>query len=129
MRVDVRPWLAVTAHRVEESEGGALYDLASSELDLIQFVLGHKVVRLSANARTVRWPNDEISIDAELSNGMEVKCEVAHSDTNREGIIIHGNRAHARIEDPGRAVHVESGKSWTNGIVASFKDASRSYWS
>jgi len=123
LRVDVRPWLSVTSHRVEEAEGGALYDLGSSQLDLIRFVLGHKIQGLRATAKTVRWPSDEISIDAQLSNGTEVNCEVAHSDSNRERIIIFGDRALARIENPNRAVHFESRRSWTNAIVGYTKDA------
>ena len=78
LRVDVDPWLSITAHRVEASEGGALYDLGSSQLDLIQFVLGQKIVRIRAQAKTARWRNDDIAIEAQLGSGIEVACEISH---------------------------------------------------
>jgi predicted dehydrogenase len=123
LRVDVKPWLSVTAHRVEEAEGGALYDLGSSQLDLVQFILGQKIVRIKAQAKTARWRNDEITLEAQLPSGIEVTCELSHSDRNRERIVIIGDKAVARIENPNRAVHVETGQSWTNAIVECTKDA------
>src|ERR1700687_268821 len=36
----ISPWNSVTQHRLSPGEGGALYDLASSELDLIEYVFG-----------------------------------------------------------------------------------------
>src|SRR5271166_4240418 len=121
--VDVDPWLSITAHRVEQTEGGALYDLGSSQLDLVQFILGQKIVRIRAEAKTARWRNDEITLDAQLPSSIEVKCEISHSDRNRERIVISGDKAVARIENPNRAVHVETGPSWTNAIVERTKDA------
>jgi predicted dehydrogenase len=123
LRVDVDPWLSITAHRVEESEGGALYDLGSSQLDLVQFILREKIVRIRAHAKSSRWRNDDNTLEAQLSSGIEVRCEISHSDRNRERIVISGELASARIENPNRAVHVATGQSWTNAFVAHAKDA------
>jgi predicted dehydrogenase len=127
LRVDVDPWLSITGHRVEQSEGGALYDLGSSQLDLVQFIMGRKIERIRAHAKTARWRNDDITLEAKLGGGIEVACEISHSDRNRERIVINGDKAVARIENPNRAVHIETGRStgrsWTNAILQRAKDA------
>jgi predicted dehydrogenase len=115
LNVNVLPWLSVTSHRVEKGEGGALYDLGSSQLDLIQYVLGHKIIRLSASAQSIRRSNDHVRIDAQLESGLTVSCELSYAANNRERIIIFGE-ASARIEDPNCAVHVETHPSWKDAL-------------
>jgi predicted dehydrogenase len=123
LRIDVRPWVSVTSHRVEEREGGALYDLGSSQFDLIQYLLRQKIVRIRAEARSARWRNDQIMINAQLESGVAVSCELSHAERNRERIVIIGDIASARIDDPNCAVHVETHHSWKDRVVGLAQDA------
>ena len=125
LQVDMRPWLTVTSHRSDAREGGALYDLGSSQLDLIQYILGSKLMRLRAYAQTVRWPNDRIRIDAQLASGLEVVSELAYADRNREGIAIFGDKAAVRIENPNCAIHLAARHSWRHTIEDAAAFASR----
>ncbi len=125
LQVDVRPWLTVTSHRGDPREGGALYDLGSSQLDLIQYILASKLVRLRADAETRRWPHDQIRIEAQLASGLEVVSELAYTDRNRESIAIFGDRGAARIENPNCAVHLAARQSWRHSIEDAAVFASR----
>jgi predicted dehydrogenase len=121
--IDVRPWLSVTTHRIQDEQGGALCDLGSSQLDLIQYVLGQKISRLHIRARSVKWRDDHISIEANLEDGTTVDCRISYGDRNRETIAIFGASATARIENPNCAVHLEATRSFTSAIIASAQDA------
>ena len=123
LHIDVGPWLLVTSHRIDRAEGGALYDLASSQFDLIQYVLGHKIARLDAHSHSVQWPNDDIQIEAQLENGLPVGCRVSYSRRNRETIEIVGDGATVRIGNPNCAVHVEARRSVIRDIVGWAEDA------
>jgi predicted dehydrogenase len=123
--IDIRPWLSITSHRTDDSEGGALCDLGSSQLDLIQYVLGQKIVSIRVNARSVRWLNDHVAIEAQLEDGFAVDCQLSYTERNREAITIVGEIATARIANPNCALHVETHRSigsavagWTQDVIA-----------
>lgn len=108
LRANIRPWNSVTQHRLSPDEGGALYDLASSELDLIEYIFGEKIVGLRAQTETIVWPDDHVRLDVQLERGLRVSCEVGYSTRNCERIAIAGANASARIENPNAVVHVDS---------------------
>jgi myo-inositol 2-dehydrogenase/D-chiro-inositol 1-dehydrogenase len=104
---NIRPWNTVTQHRLASGEGGALYDLASSELDLIEYVFGEKIVSLRAQSETIVWPDDHVRLSLKLKRGLSVSCEIGYASSNCEKIAITGTKASARIENPNAIVHVE----------------------
>jgi len=104
---NIRPWNTVTQHRLAPGEGGALYDLASSELDLIEYVFGEKIVSLRAQTETIVWPDDHVRLSLKLERGLSVSCEIGYASSNCEKIAIYGTKASARIENPNAIVHVE----------------------
>ncbi len=106
LRVNIRPWNSVTQHRLSPAEGGALYDLGSSQLDLIQYVFREKIVSLRANSRTVLWPADQISLSIKLESGVLVGCELGYARRNCESVAIDGTEGSLRIENPNASVHV-----------------------
>ncbi len=105
--VNLRPWNSITQHRLSPGEGGALYDLASSELDLIEYVFGEKIVALRAQTETIVWPDDHVRLRIQLEHGVSVSCEVGYATRNCERVAIYGTKASARIENPNAIVHVE----------------------
>jgi len=104
---NIRPWNSVTQHRLSPGEGGALYDLASSELDLIEYVFGERIIGLRAESETIAWPDDHVRLSVKLERGLSVSCEVGYANSNCEKIAITGTKAGARIENPNAIVHVE----------------------
>ena len=108
LRVNIQPWNSVTTHRLSPGEGGALYDLASSELDLIEYVFQEKIVSLGAETETIVWPGDHVRLNVQLERGLSVSCEVGYAPRNCEKVAIYGSKAILRIENPNARVHVES---------------------
>jgi predicted dehydrogenase len=106
--VNLRPWNSITQHRLSPGEGGALYDLASSELDLIEYVFADKIVSLRAQTETIVWPDDHVRLSLRLERGLSVNCEIGYATSNCEKVAIQGAKASARIENPNATVHVES---------------------
>jgi predicted dehydrogenase len=60
LRVNIGPWNSVTSHRLPPDEGGALYDLGSSQLDLIEYVFREKIVSVHAQTRSIRSAGDQV---------------------------------------------------------------------
>lgn len=104
LRVDIAPWCSVTRHRLSPAEGGPLYDLGSSELDLIEYVLGASIE--SVNAHMDDAAGHEGFLEVTLTNGVRVECDLAYTARNRESISIVGSKASLRLDDPNFALHV-----------------------
>lgn len=109
--VNIQPWNSVTTHRLSPGEGGALYDLASSQLDLIEYVFQEKIVSLRAQTDTIVWPDDHVRVSVQLERGLRVSCEVGYAPRNCEKVAIVGSKASIRIDNPNARVHVESAGS------------------
>jgi predicted dehydrogenase len=107
LRTNIQPWNSVTTHRLAPGEGGALYDLAGSELDLIEFVFQEKTVSIRAQSETIVWPGDHVRLDVQLERGLRVTCEVGYDQRNCEKVLITASEAIIRIENPNSLVHVE----------------------
>lgn len=108
LRTNIRPWNSVTTHRLAPGEGGALYDLAGSELDLIEWVFQEKIVSIHSQSETIVWSGDHVRLNVELEHGLRVSCEVGYDQRNCEKVVIVGSKASVRIENPNALVHVAS---------------------
>ncbi len=117
LRVNIRPWNSVTQHRLSPGEGGALYDLASSQLDLIEYVFREKIVSLRAQTETIVWPDDQVRLSIQLERGLRVNCEVGYARRNCESVDIVGTNARVRIGNPNARVHVEPRSSRKNPLA------------
>lgn len=117
LQIKLQPWLSVTGHRLSPCEGGALYDLASSQLDLIEYIFEEKIAALSAQSKTVEWPDDRVRLRMQLERGLRVSSEVGYARSNCERITIGGSGARIRIENPNTRVHVEPHGSWKNPMA------------
>jgi myo-inositol 2-dehydrogenase/D-chiro-inositol 1-dehydrogenase len=111
LRTNIRPWNSVTTHRLAPGEGGALYDLAGSELDLIEFVFQEKIASIRAQSETIVWPGDQVRLNVQLERGLRVSCDIGYDQRNCEKVVIVGSKAIVRIENPNARVHVESAGS------------------
>jgi predicted dehydrogenase len=107
-------WSSVTGHRLSADEGGALYDLGSSQLDLVEYVFNDRIERLRAQAHSQRWLNDHIVIDAYLRNGIRVSCDFAYGNRNEESITIVGREALVKLANPNGTMIVKTNGSREN---------------
>ncbi|HYL57437.1 MAG TPA: Gfo/Idh/MocA family oxidoreductase [Candidatus Acidoferrales bacterium] len=106
LRIDLRPWCSVTRHRLSAGEGGALFDLGSSQLDLIEYVLGAEIASLEAASAKVEPSGEGVVLSVLLGNGVPVRCEIGYSTRNRESVAIVGARASVVLANPNTALHV-----------------------
>lgn len=107
LRVNLQAWNSVTRHRLSQGEGGVLYDLGSSQLDLIQYVLGEKIVTLQTHMESRRSPNDQVHLVAELKGSLRVHCELGYATRNRESVAIVGTKASVWLDNPNARVNVQ----------------------
>jgi predicted dehydrogenase len=107
LRINVQPWNSVSRHRLSRGEGGALYDLGSSQLDLMQYVLGERIVTLQAYIESLRSPNDRGHLTAELMGGTLVHCELGYARRNCESVAIMGTKGSAWLNNPNAKIHVQ----------------------
>ena len=106
LRIDLRPWCSVTRHRLYAGEGGALYDLGSSQLDLIEYVLGAEIASLQATPGSVQPSGEGVVLSVLLTSGVRARCEIGYSTRNRERTSIVGANASVALENPNAAMHV-----------------------
>ncbi len=104
LRINLAPWCTVTSHRLAPAEGGPLYDLGSSQLDLIEFVLGGAIE--SVGARAGDPAKREVFLEVMLTGGVRVECELAYATRNHESISIVGSEASLRLDNPNFALHL-----------------------
>ncbi len=113
LQVNPLRWSSVTKHRLSSDEGGALYDLGSSQLDLIEYVFKNRIASLSAHMRALRWPGDHVRLDLQLESGLQVTCELAYASPTREKIAIVGTTGVIKIRNANGRILVEnSGSGW-----------------
>jgi predicted dehydrogenase len=106
--VNLERWSSVTKHRLSLNEGSALYDLGSSQLDLIGYVFGDRIVALRAQIRTLRWPSDHVQLTAKLRCGLRVRCKLSYATNSRESITIVGSTGTMKIRNPNARIIVET---------------------
>lgn len=122
LHIDLRAWCTVTSHRLSPREGGALYDLGSQILDLVSYVFDADPRSIEAETSSRRWDADHVRLDLGFSSGLRVRCDLAYSDRNREGVAIWGHRGRVRLNDPNMAVHLDRGISPAPAPLARGKD-------
>lgn len=121
LRVDIAPWNVVTRHRMAPAEGGPLYDLGSSQLDLIEYVLGASIECITA--RTGDTSQREVLLEVALNSGARVECDLAYSPRNRESVSIVGSKGSLRLDNPNFALHVAARGRRTFPPLRWFRDA------
>lgn len=107
LRVDVRPWCAVTAHRLDPAEGGALFDLGSQVLDLATWLIGLEPCGLRATGRGPGRPADDLQIDLFFPGGAIAKCSIGYGGRTGERLTIEGRLGRVRMADPNMGLHLE----------------------
>jgi predicted dehydrogenase len=113
--VNVRPWLSVTTHRLQPSEGGMLYDLGSQLLDLVGFILDDEPVRIRASEQQDLPDNSVMHLELEMSRGLCVHASLGYSQSNHERVLIRGENATVWIPDPNMAIHLrQTGRPLTS---------------
>jgi predicted dehydrogenase len=104
LEVNVRPWSAVTSHRLDPAEGGALYDLGSQTVDLATWLLGREPTAVKAVGS-----GDSVRIDLVFPGDVVVRCSVGYGDRTSERVCIEGRRGRVRMADPNKVLHLERG--------------------
>jgi len=105
LRVNVRPWITVTGHRLWPSEGGPLYDLGSQVLDFIHFVLGREPVSIKAESASDRSDANLVKLTVELTEGLTVQAHLGYDRSNRESIFLIGSKGQLEIRNPNMTIH------------------------
>jgi predicted dehydrogenase len=106
LHVDLRPWCAVTSHRLQAAEGGVLYDLGSQAIDLVRWFTGMEPQTVSASSESCRWENDHVLIELEFKGGLRARCDLAYSERACERVVVEGRRGAMRLLDPNMAIHL-----------------------
>ena len=106
LEVNVRPWSAVTSHRLDPAEGGALYDLGSQTVDLATWLLGREPSAVKAVGS-----GDSVRIDLVFPGDVVARCIVGYGDRTSERLCIEGGRGRVRMADPNMVLHLERGGS------------------
>ena len=109
LEVNVRPWSAVTSHRLDPAEGGALFDLGSQMVDLATWLLGREPSAVKAVAQCRRGSCDAMGIDLTFPGDVVARCIVGYGDRTTERLCIEGRHGRIRMADPNMGVHLERG--------------------
>lgn len=117
LRVEVTKWLAVTSHRLDKGQGGALYDLGSQLIDLAGVIVGERPDRVRADAHEAT----HITIHLHFVNTTaDVRCRVAYASPTQERMIVRGTEGVVRIEDPNMAIHFDERATTSDRAVDFF---------
>lgn len=106
LRVNVSKWLAVTQHRIEPGQGGALYDLGSQMIDLASVIVDRRPTRISAQANDPRKAFDVRLTLGFPNSSAAVRCHVAYDGFTRESVSVHGSAGELHMADPNMAMHI-----------------------
>jgi len=104
LQTDVRPWCAVTSHRLDPAEGGALFDLGSQVVDLATWLLARDP---SAVLAVMGEPGDQVQIDLIFPGDVLARCRVGYGRPTQERLDIEGQSGRIRMADPNMGVHLE----------------------
>jgi predicted dehydrogenase len=107
LEVDARPWSAVTSHRLDPGEGGALFDLGSQMVDLATWLLGREPSSVKAVTESRRWSGDAVRIELAFPGDVIARCIAGYRDRTTERLCIEGRRGRVRMADPNMGVHLE----------------------
>jgi len=105
LHVNIEKWCSVTQHRLDPSEGGALFDLGSQVLDLARTIVGQKPVSLEAKIWKEKLADDHVQIKLNFENGCTALCDVAYSKHTQERVTVEGTRATLTLDNPNMTIH------------------------
>jgi myo-inositol 2-dehydrogenase/D-chiro-inositol 1-dehydrogenase len=77
--------------RARASGGGALLDLASHHVDLVRWLSGEEIVRVSAHVRSHRAEDDTATLLLELSGGSTADVLVSLTSSEDDRVEIYGD--------------------------------------
>jgi predicted dehydrogenase len=121
LRINLLPWCTVTEHRLAPHEGGVLYDLGSLALDLVAVLLGEDPIRISAHARTVRWPSDHIRLELEFANRVRARCELAYETRTTESLMVRAEKGSLWLPDPNRTFWIQHDGSGAGRLASELR--------
>lgn len=116
LQVDIRPWCAVTSHRLQPGEGGALYDLGSQAIDLGCWVAGREARTIRAWTEVGRNGDERVRLELELRGGTMLHCYVGYGTPTFECIALRGTLGRVWLRDPNMAVHLGRRNSRTSAV-------------
>lgn len=123
LHVDVQSWSTVTRHRLSKDDGGILHDLGSHAIDLAADVLGERPERVTAVARSERWPGDHLQLDLLFTGGSRAVCDLAYGTRTVERLSVEGPRGRLRLANPNMALHFEADGRREPRLAAACRDA------
>ncbi len=84
-----RDWAPVSAHLgCAEAGGGALFDVATHQVDLVPWILGSEVRAVRALARTSDGAGERIRYELEIEEATRVECAASHGSVYRERLWV-----------------------------------------
>lgn len=107
LHVNIAKWCSVTQHRLNPSEGGALFDIGSQILDLARTIVGQEPVSLEAKIWKAKLEDDHIQINLNFKSGCTALCDVAYSEQTQERVTVEGTSAKLRLDNPNMTIHRE----------------------
>ena len=105
LHVNIDKWCSVTQHRLDPSEGGALFDLGSQILDLARTIVGQEPVSLKARIWKEKLVDDHVQIKLNFESGCTALCDVAYSTHTQERARVEGTRATLTLDNPNMTIH------------------------
>lgn len=78
--------------------GGALLDLASHHIDLMQYILGNEVVQIFARIRSHTTEDDNAMLEYKTSGGIEVQSYFSINSVDEDKIEVYGTRGRLSVD-------------------------------
>jgi predicted dehydrogenase len=78
--------------------GGVLLDLAAHHIDLVRFLLGHEVVRVTARIRSVRHNDDAAVLDMELESGLSAQSFFTSGSIEENRVEVFGRAGKLSVD-------------------------------
>jgi 1,5-anhydro-D-fructose reductase (1,5-anhydro-D-mannitol-forming) len=78
--------------------GGVLLDLAAHHIDLVRFIIGHDVVRVTARIQAVRHDDDTAVLDMELDNGVSAQSFFTYGSIESNSVEVFGRTGRLSVD-------------------------------
>ena len=78
--------------------GGVLLDLAAHHIDLVRFLLGQEVVRVTAHIRSVRYDDDTAVLDMEFANGLSAQSFFTSGSIEENSVEVFGRTGRLSVD-------------------------------
>ena len=118
LHVNIANWCSVTQHRLNPSEGGALFDLGSQIIDLARIIVGQEPIGLEAKIWKEKLEDDHIQINLNFESGCTALCDVAYSEHTQERITVEGTGSILTLGNPNMTIHTEPPVSLAQHLFA-----------